>query len=427
MKEKEGQDTIDGEGNFQLNLQTEFIQPVFLKIDNVTAQLYVEPDMVYGITVPELDEDRNVNRDVELPVNIGIVGADSTELNALIFDYQNLYNEMFTVNDGKYLSRPLLFKRADSLHKICNKRYAGVKNDYFQNYVFYSIASFNSSISRGEKFLMHSFIINKPLLYNHYEYMQFFNSCTNGYLSRIASERKGQSLYNIINNQADYNTLLNFVRLDKDLRSDTLRELIILRNLWDFYFKADFGPQAITAIVSQFHHQSKIKAHLKISSAMLSYFNKLQVGSPSPGFLAMSKDNRILDFSSYKGRWIYLNFFSTKNIESLKQMPKIAALQKKFGAKMVFISICLDDSLSDYRKYVQSNPKFTWPILYNYHKSISRTAKDAYFVTGTEGYFLINNTGYLAQSPAKAPSQGIEYKLNVIFKVKERNTKTGIR
>ncbi|MCE3258919.1 MAG: hypothetical protein K0S12_560, partial [Bacteroidetes bacterium] len=123
----------------------------------------------------------------------------------------------------------------------------------------------------------------------------------------------------------------------------------------------------------------------------------------------------------------YLNFFSTKNIESLKEMPKIAALKKKFGDKMVFVSVCLDDSLKSYTSFMKANPKYDWSIWYNYDRSFTKTAKEKYYVTGTEAYFLINNFGYLAQSPAQAPSKGIEYKLNVLFKKPGKNTKTGIR
>jgi thiol-disulfide isomerase/thioredoxin len=153
----------------------------------------------------------------------------------------------------------------------------------------------------------------------------------------------------------------------------------------------------------------------------------MQSGSVAPDFSARTKDGTIGTLNSFKGRWVYLNFFSTKNAESLKEMPKIDALRKKFGDKIVFVSVNLDDSLKTYLTYVKSNPKFNWAIWYNYDKSFYKTAKDNYFVFGTEAYFLINNFGYLAQSPALSPSKGIEYKLNSLFKSAKRTTKTGIR
>ncbi|PBQ34734.1 hypothetical protein CNR22_24145 [Sphingobacteriaceae bacterium] len=408
-----------------MNYQSLYTQAVFFRIGNVVSQMYVQPDFVYGITIPELEKDFDYRNDADLFINIGIVGHDSTELNALVFDYQEQYNNFFLMQDSHF--RPSMFKRADSLQKLCYERYAKIDNAYFRSYVVYSIASINASVSRGENFLIDSYINNKEIQYNHYEYMQFFNACFKGYLNTIASQHKGQSLYNLINVKADYAGLLNFVRQDKLLKTDSLRELVILKNMWDFYFSVDFVPDAVESIVSQINLQTRNKEHKKIASTMLAYFNKMQVGSAAPGFSARNKQGTISSLSAYKGRWIYLNFFSTKNIETLKEMPKIAALKKKFEGKVVFLSICLDDSLSSYTNYLRANPKFDWPIWFNSEKSLTKTAKENYFVTGTEDYFLINNFGYLAQSPASSPSGGIEYKLNVIFKIKQKTTKTGIR
>jgi len=400
---------------------------VFFKINEVTAQLYVQPDFVYGITIPEIKKELDYQNGAELKVNIGVIGADSTELNALIFDYEEQYNAFFLTQDNRYLSRATIFKNADSLQKQCYKRYEKIENRYFRSYVIYSIASINASVSRGENYLIKSYIVDQPIQYMHYEYMAFFNACFKGYLNSLASQRKGQSLYNIINVKADYAALYDFVRSDKLLNTDSLRELVILRNLWDFYFSADFVPDAVENIVQQIHLQTKNKEHQKIAASMLAYFNKMQVGSPAPVFSAMNRDGKVVGLSQFKGRWVYLNFFSTKNAESLKEMMKISSLRKKYSDKVIFLSVCLDDSLRSYQAYLKANPKFDWTIWYNNEKTVSQTAKDLYYVTGTEAYFLINNYGYLAQSPALSPSQGIEYRFNVIFKIKKKNTKTGIR
>jgi len=407
--------------------QSEHIQPVTLRIDNVVSELYVQPDFVYGLTFPEAEQSFDYRNGAELTVNVSIIGADSTELNNLIFDYQEQYNNLFLPKDNRFLSRAVLFRRVDSLQKICNKRYAKIKNDWFKNYITYSIASVNANLSRGENYLISGYILKKPVLYEHSEYMQFFNACFKGYLNTIASARKGPSLYNIINVRANYDALNAYLKEDRFLKSDSIRELVMMKNLWDFYFSADFSPEAIEQIISQLNLQTKNAAHKKITANMLAYFNKMQVGSPAPDFAAVTAGGTMGTLNTFKGRWVYLNFFSAKNLESLREMPKIAALKKKYGDKVVFISICVDDSMKTYRDYLKSNPKFDWPIWYNYNKSLSKTARDNYFVTGTEAYFLISNFGYLAQSPALSPSKGIEYKFNLLFRIRAKTTKTGIR
>ena len=345
----------------------------------------------------------------------------------MIFDYDSIYNNLFIPKNNKFISRTQMFKIADSLKKTYTIKLIKNSNQYFKSFIDYSIAYINSSLSRGENYLIQNYIINKPILYNHHEYMQFFNSCFKGYLNQYASSKDGESLYNLINVKANYTLLINYLKNDTYLKNDSLRELVIINNLWDFYFSSSFNADAIKNIISQINLETKINEHKAITNHMLSYFNKMQAGSLAPMFSARSQNGAIGSLNNYKGRWIYLNFFSTKNIESLKEMPKILNLKKKYGDKIVFLSLCLDDSLIDYTSFLKSNPKYDWPIWFSNEKSISKTAKETYNVIGTEQYFLINNYGYLAQSPALAPSKGIEFKLNMIFKPNKKMTKIGIR
>ncbi|MCC6371779.1 MAG: TlpA family protein disulfide reductase [Bacteroidia bacterium] len=424
---KDNQDTIAADGFFEITCQTDYVKPVFLKIENVVSQLYIQPNFVYGITIPEVERGLDYKNDAELPVNIGIVGTDSTELNALMFDYQEQYNNFFIKDNGQYISRAQMFVLADSLQKLCDKRYSGIKNTYFKNYILYSIASINASVSRGENYLINGYILKHPIQYHHYEYMQFFETCFKGYLNTVASQHKGQSLYNIINSKASYKLLRDFLKDDKFLRNDTIKELVIIKNMWDFYFNPDFEPDAVESIVSQLSVATKNAEHKRICSNMLAYFNKLQVGSQAPDFSARSRDGKMASLGMFKGRWVYLNFFSTANTESLKEMPKIAALKKKYGDKVTFVSVCVDDSLKTYTAYLRANPKYDWNIWYNQAGGLTKTAKEQYSVTGSEAYYLISNAGYLAQSPALSPSNGIEYRFNIIFKIKQKNFRTGIR
>jgi thiol-disulfide isomerase/thioredoxin len=428
FRQKEAEDTIANDGTFQLQFHTDYTQPAYLSVGKGSAQLYVRPDFVYGITVPGIEKERELRNEQELPLNIGIIGADSTELNALIFDFQKQYNQLFDVGtEDRFLSRAHIFRRADSLQRLCDRRYVKIKDEYFRNFVRYSIASVNASVSRGENYLINGYIKGKPILYHHYEYMKFFNACFKGYVIAAASQKNGPTVFNIINVKASYPQLDQFMRTDKFLANDSLRELVILGNLWDMHYSADFAPEAVESITSQLYTQSRVQENKRIAQTMLATFNKLRPGSVAPSISARTPKGTIGTLENFKGRWVYINFFSTKNIPSLREMPKIASLKKEYGDKVSFLSICVDDSLKDYIQYLRSNPRFDWPIWFNNEKSVSRTAKQNYFVTGTEGYFLVSNAGYLVQSPALAPSSGIEYRFNVIFKVKKRNTKTGIR
>lgn len=427
LERLEDQDSISSNGSFELELVSLFTQQVKLKIGQATLLLYVEPDYVYGLSVPELDPAYQYNNDSELLLDFSLFGSDSTELNALIWDYQSLYNRFFAPEDQRFLSRPQMFRRADSLQCYCDLRYKDCKNPWFLSYVRYSIASINASVSRGENYLINTYIFHKPILYGNKAYMDFFNSCFTGYLNSASTAKQSTSLYYLINNSANYEQLSAYFKTDRFLSSDTLRELVILHNLWQYCFSPDYNTAAIKQILSQIQAASRLEEHRAICRNMLAYLNKLLVGSEAPQFSARAANGKMGSLQQFKGKWVYLNFFSTRNEASLKEMPKLAALKKKYGQHLVFLSICLDDSLSAYTAYLRANPKFDWPIWFNSAKGLTKTAKEHYFVSGTEAYFLISKQGDLSLCPAPSPSQGIEYRFNLLFKPKRRNTKTGIR
>ena len=78
---------------------------------------------------------------------------------------------------------------------------------------------------------------------------------------------------------------------------------------------------------------------------MLQTINQLQPGAKAPDFAANDKTNQVVNLYSYKGKHVYLNFFSSESENSQKEMQKIIDLKKKFNDKVTFISVCLDDSL----------------------------------------------------------------------------------
>ncbi len=427
LKMKMAVDTIDSDGYFELKMYSKYTKPLMIQINNYVGQIHVKPDYVYGILFPEIDESFKHIENAELPVNISIIGHDTTELNMLILDYERLYNYIFTPKNNEFLTHRKLFKRADTLKVVCDQRFAGIKDKYFINYYNYKIASINASLSRGEKFLISNFISNKPILYNNYEYMTFFSACFSNYLNSLGSSKKGLSLYKIINVNASLQQLHEFCKEDPFLQNDSLRELVIIQNLWNLYYNPEFSKEAIKSLVSQINISTKNEEHKALTDYMLASFYHMQAGKAAPFFLARNRAGNIESLEKFKGKWIYLNFFSTKNPESMKEMGKIDLLRKKYGDKVVFVSVNLDDSIGIYQKYLKDNPKYNWPIWYNQVGGLKQTARELYSVVGTEAYFLIDSYGTLALSPADSPSKGIEYKLNDIFKPARKKTKTGIR
>ncbi len=88
---KESADTVDANGYFELKLQSPITKPVLINIDNLIGKIYVQPNFVYGIYFPGKDSLTNNQEGTETTVDISVYGKDSTELNALIIDFNTQY------------------------------------------------------------------------------------------------------------------------------------------------------------------------------------------------------------------------------------------------------------------------------------------------------------------------------------------------
>ncbi len=423
-KIKESIDTIDQEGYFELKIQSSITKPILINIDNLVGKIYIQPNFVYGIYFPAKDSLTNNQEGTETIVDISVYGKDSSELNALIVDFNTQYNNLFlNIKDG-YLSPAKLNAMLDTFALTCNKRYQKIKNPYFKNYLDYSFANFFSSTSRNKTILYKQFIDRRPIQYSNYEYMQFFNNHFKGYLKAYASTKNGGSIYNSINAFADYQDLQKQFKNDVSIKNDTVRELLMLKGLIDFYYSPDLDKQQVQSVLEQLYRETKFAEHKKIANYMLQSIYQLQPGAKAPDFAATDNSGNSVNLSSYKGKHIYLNFFSSESDNSQKEMQKIVDLNKKFKDKITFISICLDDSIKTYKAYLKANPKQDWVIL---HQTKNSTAKQAYNIKTLSGFFFINPQLQLVQSPALMPSEGIEYKFNALFKQKKKNTITGVR
>lgn len=423
-KTKESIDTVDKDGYFELKLQSKNTKPVLIQIENLVGKLYVQPNFVYGISFPGKDSLNNNQAGTETTVNITVYGHDSAELNALIIDFNTGYNDLFLKSSDAYLSPAKINTMLDTFLVTSFERYKHISNPYFKNYLTYSFADFYSSTSRGKNLLYKQFIQNKPVLFSNYEYMQFINSYYQGYLKAYASAKNGGNIFSSINTYADYQDLKNQFKADKSILNDTLNELVLLKGLIEFYYSPDFDKQSVQSVIEQFSRDTKVPELQRISLNMLQSIYKLQPGADAPDFTAVDKKGASVKLLDYKGKYIYLNFFSTQSESSLKEMNKIIDLKKKFGDKVNFISVCLDDSIKTYKDYLKANPKCDWPILYQDKYS---NAKQAYNIKTYSGFFLINLQKQLAQSPALMPSEGIEYKFKALFRPKGKNTITGVR
>ena len=413
-------DTVDARGNFELTLSIKNTQIALIKTENLVGNMYVKPNFLYGIIFPEKDSARFIGGGNEQSVNI-IINGDSTELNARIIDFNTCFDAFWEKNYKSFLSNKA-HQKLDSFQLQINKRYEKVKQSYFKTYIEYTFASMNENMGRYHSYLAKRYLLDKSINYTNYEYMAFFNQYFNQYIQKQNNAKNGSLIIDAINEQGEYKHLNELLKTDATLKNDTLRELVILKSLYDLYFIPHYNKAKIKQILEQLQASTTIAEHKKISFNVLRNINNMQNGQAAPNFMLSNVKHDTISLSTFKGRYVYLNFFATWCTDCLQELKKEEQLYKKYNDKLMFVSVCTDDDTLLFKTFLKQNPSYKWTFLYG---GKNKKLTEQYNLKSLPVYYLISPDGYLLQSPASKPDEGIEFKFNQIFKIKPKTTSIG--
>ncbi|HXU28284.1 MAG TPA: TlpA disulfide reductase family protein [Bacteroidia bacterium] len=406
-------DTVDARGNFELTLSIKSTQIALVKTGNLTGSIYIQPNFIYGIIFPAKDSLRFNAGGTEQNVNL-IINGDSTELNARIIDFNDCFDLFWEKNYKAFVSKQI-HQKLDSFQLQINKRYEKVKLSYFKTYVDYTFASFNENTGRHHNYLAKRYLLDKPIGYGNYEYMSFFNQYFKQYIQKQSNSKNGNLIIDAINEQGEYKHLNELLKGDPILKNDTLRELVALKSLSDLYFAPHFKKGKIKEMLEQLQGSTTITEHKTIVFDILRNMNNMRIGQMAPNFSLPNIKHDTVSLSDFKARYTYLNFFATWCTDCLQELKKQEQLFRKYGDKVMFVSVCTDNDTMAFKNFVKQNPTYKWTFLYG---GKNKKLAEQYNIKSLPVYYFISPDGYLLQSPALKPDEGIEFKFNQIFKMK---------
>lgn len=396
--------TINDSGFFNFSFSTDDVKRIVLGIGRKKANMYVEPGRKYQVLFPGLDSTRFANANIEQTVNLEFTVSDTTEMNALIIGY-NEYFEKFWSANYQYFVQKKSRSRLDTFELQMQETYKALNNSYFKTFITYTIAGMELSTFQSRNELAKKYIIGKPVLYSQYEYMSFFNNFFNRYLYIYAQTKNGPALVDMINEKASYEGCMNVLAGDKYLKNDTLRELVLIKGLSELYYIPEFKRENVLSILTRIASSGKTPIDQTIAANVIRSFSKLQIGAKAPGFTLKDKSGKVVSLGDFKGKYIYLDFWATWCTPCLQEMKLIPNLKKKYGDKIIFISISTDEDTLALKKFLDKNPKYDWVLL---RDGLDKQVKEKYEIRTVPAYFLINPFGNFTQSPALRPTQSIE-------------------
>ena len=398
---------VDTNSLFKIPNQSKSTNKVIVEISNTEAELFIAPNTNYSIKYfkPKDAPISFANQKVELI----FYDLDSTDVNYRILQYNqwlDTYIYYNRYNIKKYGFSPYL----DTFKIYAYDAYKDLKSPYFINYVRYNIATMERTkvSSRQKKAKANTYleyIHPFPVYSNHDQYMKFIKSFYPKDFETLLPQVKA-SVYLALDAKSP-SKLSKALKKDPIFQIEELRELMMVNMLGNSYYKRGYDRSSIVTILDSVSRFSKFKPNARTAHNMLVYLTKMEHGYPAPELLMKNKNGDMVSWGTFKGKFIYVNFFASWNQTSVTEMNLIKELKMKYGEDIAFVSFCTDKTVEKYDEYMANNPKIDWDVFYlgENHDLIEQ-----FNVKSIPQYFLIDQEGFIALAPAKSPSPNGEYK-----------------
>ncbi|MBI4946499.1 MAG: TlpA family protein disulfide reductase [Bacteroidetes bacterium] len=396
---------IDAKGNFALSFSISQPTYIYLMADNAKSEMIAEPNRTYDIDFLAKDSDAVNTLSIAVPVSMMFNNSDSTEINYLMADFSNRYEAFLEYN------RPLIstkssffFGRIDTMKTLCVQKYSAFNKRYLNNYIDYTFAQLEESITLKEnEKIVEKYFKNKTIQLGNNDYMMFFNQFFAVTISAFMAEPQTQ---NEIGKQ-NFASLMEYFKQINVLANDTIRETFILKSLAEYFRYPACKVSSVLAILDQAATQCKAGENRRSAENLKKKFSVMNTGNPAPTLPFQDMDGKTISLSDFKGKYVYLNFWTTWCSSCTQEMMMIPELKKIYGNKIAFVSISVDKKPESMKNFLKKNSKLDhdkngagWKFLYcdNYKK-----AKEEFNVLTVPTYFLIDPKGNILQSPADKP------------------------
>jgi len=415
-KQEIGFITIKQNGTYNFEFDATEIKKVFLKIEDKTTSFFIKPGEVYNLNLTysnELNKSRVYDKQLSLNFSFPV----PTELNQQVGKFNRNFDDFIADN------RVLFEKRNHSIETKLKafqlkmlKEVNSSNATFITAYINYSIASAQNSldvsykktdIKKGNNIkanLYLEYLDKKTVLYFNPEYISFFKTFFRGEFKNLSLKVEGFDISKAINDKASYTELSKALSTEKYpfLFNDEFRDLFMLNGLLEGSRGKYFTKKNIISILNQVKASSKHPEHKLIAANIIERITKKKfgIGSTAPTFELRNKDNESISLNSFKGKPVYINFWTNWSIPSQKEMKIMQLLYKKYKGKIEFISICADNDFSKMTNFLSKNDSYNWTFL---HVGNDRKILSNYSVATYPTYILINKNLKVVKFPAGRP------------------------
>ncbi len=400
----------DSAGQFTLSIELSQTTYIYCYQGIYKYFLYAEPLHIYNLILPPKtilsDADRQNPFFEYAPVHLVFYNMNDTDLNFSIRSFDDAwvpYFNRFAQNIYSRTSRNMIDTTLASL----NKPYIGNNNAFFNTYKDYKNGLLRHlAYQQKSKAVWKEFFYNKPVLIDNPGYAELFNQVFDKYFFYFSLDPKGKALADIINKQKSLHALKTILNTDSILYNDSLKELVILKNLHDEFYKANYSRAAMLVILDTLIVTSLSAKYKSIGLEIREKVTKLIAGFEPPAFELTDINGKKYSLHDFKGKYLYLCFCSCNSYSCLKEFDALQAVANTHKEKLNVVTIFVGDEILDIKNFITKS-KYNFLFL----SSIQQPEiVKKYDIRAYPTYYFIGRDGKLINSPAPSPSEGFEVK-----------------
>lgn len=403
--------SLDEQGAFDFHLDIDYPRTVILKLGFQTASFYVEPDKNYKLKVYYDPEREQISYLARYPLLFEFIDLPESDLNSLISEF-NILSDQFLINNFDRIYRQKQIHLIDSLNY---QAYSINRNGvvYFDELVEFRLADILlSAQSKNDQMIFFKYFGNKPIRYNHYEYMIFFNTFFYKYIQTKTMVLRPGELSLLINEQDNLEPLSNALKRDLMLLDNRMRELVILRDLYYFFYDFDFRPTKVLQHLKNLSENSAYSEHRGIAKNLIKRITALQPGSPIPDFSFTDLAGKQKTNKDYKGKYLLLNFWELDCSDCFKNIDSLEYLQKTYTNRLNVISVSSHKYVSDLKRII-GDENFSMDFLL---ASPDNRVYDDLKIRSLPAAILVDDQGKIVLYPAILPGRGFRNTFKSVFK-----------
>ena len=400
---------------FELKAFANYPTMMMLQIENYSQSFFVEPGRDYEVYVPRFDWDVDEKKNVFLSPEVlplEFVNMPADELNGMISNFEAVVADYIDAHrvyfDARFRPQKRYF---DSLEAVVAKKAPDTRNEFFNRYKRYQLASMKYSLHFDtRRHMVSRYIKGQPILYYDDNYMAFFTTLFANSVSKGTNKIPAWQLGHWVNT-LNVKVFLDSLGTDTLLRNEQVRELVALQALQEAYYQNRYYESGkVVKMIEMVGAQSKFKEHKELAKRLVASLRQKEEGCEVPTFALPDVEKRTVTLDSMKGKWVYLAFVRVGDPNCVAEIETMAHFKDSVYAKnknVEFVCVSCDrefQKMYHFLKNTKKGQKYNWTWL---HFNGNYKLLESYGVVSYPHFILINPEGQLQYTVTPPPASGI--------------------